>query len=51
MIGVKKNRLRKTVLTCAAVCLSAVIPAAIVGQDAKAVLMNTAKAMGVENTR
>src|SRR6185503_5956584 len=51
MIGLKKNRLKKIVLTCAAACLSAVIPAAIVGQDAKTVLMNSAKAMGAENLR
>jgi glyoxylase-like metal-dependent hydrolase (beta-lactamase superfamily II) len=51
MIGVNQNRLKKTVLVCAAACLSALIPAAMVGQDAKTLLMNVAKAMGAENVR
>src|SRR5262245_16863964 len=51
MISLNKHRLKKTVLACAAACLSALIPTAIVGQDAKTVLMNAAKAMGAENLR
>jgi glyoxylase-like metal-dependent hydrolase (beta-lactamase superfamily II) len=51
MFGVNQIRLKKVVLVCASACLFAVIPVAIVGQDAKTVLMNTAKAMGAENLR
>jgi glyoxylase-like metal-dependent hydrolase (beta-lactamase superfamily II) len=51
MIGLNQNRLDKIVRVCAAACLSALIPIVIVGQDAKTVLMNTAKAMGAENLR
>jgi len=49
MISVNRNRLKKLVLVCASACLFVVIP--ITGQDAKTVLMNTAKAMGAENLR
>jgi glyoxylase-like metal-dependent hydrolase (beta-lactamase superfamily II) len=51
MIGVNHNRLTKIALMCVSALLFAVIPAALVGQDAKTVLMNTAKAMGAENLR
>src|SRR5688500_16137137 len=51
MIGVNHNRLKKVVLVCASACLFAVIPVALVGQDATTVLMNTAKAMGAGNLK
>src|SRR5262245_54326799 len=46
-----QNRLQRIALACAAACFCAVIPAAIVGQDARTILMNSAKAMGVENLK
>lgn len=51
MIGSNQNRLKKIVLACVAACLCAAIPAAIVGQDGRTILMNAAKAMGGENLK
>jgi len=43
------NRFTRVVLAYAAVCLLAIIPATMVSQDAKSVLTDAAKAMGIEN--
>ena len=43
--------IKKFALACASACLFVVIPAAVVAQDAKTVLLNAAKAMGAENLR
>lgn len=43
------NRVTRAVLAYAAVCLFSVIPATMISQDARTVLTNAAKAMGVEN--
>lgn len=43
--------IKKVALACASACLFVMIPAAIVAQDAKTVLLNAAKAMGAENLR
>jgi glyoxylase-like metal-dependent hydrolase (beta-lactamase superfamily II) len=51
MNGLNQNRLKRIAVACAVACLCAVIPAAIVGQDARTILMNSAKAMGVENLK
>ena len=51
MIGVNQSRFKKIVLLSASACLFAVIPVAMVSQDAKTVLMNAAKAMGAENVK
>ena len=51
MIDVKGNRLTRSVLLYAALCLLAMIPAAMMAQDARTVLANAAKAMGAENVR
>jgi len=51
MIGLNQSLLRRIVLWCAAACLSAAIPAAITGQDARTVLMDAANAMGGDSLR
>ena len=51
MIDVKGNRLTRSVPAYAALCLLAMIPAAMMAQDARTVLANAAKAMGAENVR
>jgi glyoxylase-like metal-dependent hydrolase (beta-lactamase superfamily II) len=52
MVGINQITLKKVVLVCVSACLFAVIASVvIVAQDAKTVLMNTAKAMGAENLK